>query len=84
MHGFLNVFGAGILAHASGAGLDVLTACVAETDPASFSFSNEGFTWRDHTVAAADLDRAREGFLAGFGSCSFNEPRDDLRNLGLL
>jgi hypothetical protein len=84
MHGFLNVFGAGILAHALGADLDVLTACVAETDPAAFSFSDEGFTWGDHTVAAADLDRAREGFLAGFGSCSFNEPRDDLRNLGLL
>lgn len=84
MHGFLNVFGAGVLAHALGADLDVLTACVAETDPAAFTFSDEGFTWRDHTVDTADLDRAREGFLAGFGSCSFNEPRDDLRNLGLL
>lgn len=84
MHGFLNVFGAGILAHATGAGLKVLTACVAETDPEAFTFSTEGFAWRDHLVPAADLYLAREGFLAGFGSCSFAEPRDDLRTLGLL
>jgi len=84
MHGFLNVFGAGILAHATGADPEVLTACVAETDPGAFTFSSEGFAWREYLVPAGDLDRAREGFLAGFGSCSFAEPRDDLRNLGLL
>jgi hypothetical protein len=84
MHGFLNVFGAGILAHATGADLEVLTACVAETDPGAFTFSSEGFAWREHLVPAGDLDRAREGFLAGFGSCSFAEPREDLRTLGLL
>lgn len=84
MHGFLNVFGAGILAHATDADVEVLTACVAETDPGAFSFSSEGFSWRKYVVSAGDLDRAREGFLAGFGSCSFAEPRDDLRSLGLL
>ena len=84
MHGFLNVFGAGILAQALGVGREVLTACVAETDPAVFSFSGEGFRWRDHLVPAAEIDRARESSLAGFGSCSFAEPRDDLRSLGLL
>mgnify|MGYP001816129563 CR=1 FL=1 len=84
MHGFLNVFGAGMLAHARGADLAVLTDCVRETDPAAFRFSADGFAWRDHEVPAADLARARDGFLAGFGSCSFAEPRDDLRSLGLM
>lgn len=84
MHGFLNVFGAGILAHATGVDVEVLTACVAETDPSVFTFSPDGFAWREYRVATADLDRAREGFLAGFGSCSFAEPREDLRTLGLL
>jgi len=84
MHGFLNVFGAGILAHATAANVEVLTACVAETDPRAFTFSADGFAWRDHRVATAALDTAREGFLAGFGSCSFDEPREDLRYLGLL
>ena len=84
MHGFLNVFGAGILAHATGADVEVLTECVAETDPSAFTFSAEGFAWREHKVATADLETARAGFLAGFGSCSFAEPCADLRTLGLL
>ncbi len=84
MHGFLNVFGAGILAHALGVDREVLTECVAESDPGAFTFSGDGFSWRDFTVPADDLERARKGFLAGFGSCSFDEPRDDLRNLGLM
>lgn len=84
MHGFLNVFGAGVLAYSQGVELEILTDCVAETDPEAFGFSKDGFFWRDHAVDAAALDRAREGFLPGFGSCSFNEPRDDLRTLGLL
>jgi hypothetical protein len=84
MHGFLNVFGAGLLSHALGTDLETLTACVAETDPDAFKFDDNGFAWRDHFVAAAALDQARTGFLPGFGSCSFDEPRDDLRNLGLL
>jgi len=84
MHGFLNVFGTGILSHANGSNIEVLTACVAETDPQAFTFTSDGFAWREHRVAAADLERARQGFLAGFGSCSFAEPCDDLRTLGLL
>jgi len=84
MHGFLNVFGAGILAHALEAGVEILTSCVAETDPAAFSFSEDKFSWRDHHVTAGDLEKARGNFLCGFGSCSFADPRDDLRGLGLL
>ena len=72
------------MAYANGVDLDVLTACVAETDPTAFTFSAEGFAWREHRVPTADLDRARQGYLAGFGSCSFVEPCDDLRSLGLL
>ena len=84
MHGFLNVFGAGILAHATGADLEVVTACVAETDPEAFVFSPDSFAWRDHSVPFEALALARRGFLSGFGSCSFDEPRDDLRALGLM
>ncbi len=84
MHGFLNVFGAGILAHALGTGREMLTACVAETDPDAFVFSDDRFAWRDHLVTFEALIQAREGFLSGFGSCSFDEPRDDLRALGLM
>jgi hypothetical protein len=39
--------------------------------------------WRDRTASAAEVERAR-GLFVAFGSCSFDEPVDDLRALGLL
>ena len=84
MHGFLNVFGAGLLAWGLDAPLDVLTACVSETDVTAFDISDTAFAWRDQVVPAdvvADIRRRR---LGGFGSCSFAEPCEDLVNLGLL
>lgn len=84
MHGFLNVFAAGLLAHAAAAQEPVLQACLAETDPAAFAFSAEGLTWGGHTVPAADIAAIRHQALPGFGSCSFDEPREDLQELGWL
>jgi hypothetical protein len=84
MHGFLNVFGAALLAHVCGLGGDELTACVAETDPAAFRLDAAGFAWGGHAVAATDIAALRGGMLCGFGSCSFDEPREDLAALGLL
>ena len=84
MHGFLNVFGAGLLAWALNAELDLLTACVAETDPAAFTFTEDFFAWRDHKVEVEAMRQIRRRSLSGFGSCSFEEPRADLRSLGVL
>lgn len=84
MHGFLNVFGAGLLAVALDAGPDVVRGCLEETDPAAFGFGPDGFRWRDLAVSTAEIGAARAGMLCGFGSCSFTEPREDLQQLGLL
>ena len=51
--------------------------------PRSFVVEGEVFRWRDRTASAAEVARAREIFVA-FGSCSFDEPVEDLRALGLL
>jgi hypothetical protein len=84
MHGFVNVFGAAILSREGGLAGDELEACLAETDPGAFAFTDEGFAWRDRSVATVAIARCREAWLPGFGSCSFLEPRDDLAALGLL
>jgi len=84
MHGFLNVFGAGLLAYAQGWDAEKLSAIVSDTTPESFIFEADKFSWRGHTVQADVLRTLRTQFLCGFGSCSFDEPRDDLQNLGLL
>jgi len=84
MHGFLNVFGAGILAREAGLEGARLAACLAETEPAAFVFTDDAFAWRDVAADTEGISRARDRWLAGFGSCSFLEPRDDLAALGLL
>lgn len=84
MHGFLNVVGAALLALDGRADPSVLAGCLEETDAAAFALDQAGFAWRGHAVAAAAVARARAGALGGFGSCSFDEPRQDLAALGLL
>jgi hypothetical protein len=76
MHGFLNVF---LAAGFEGDEEEVLR----ETSPAAFRFSDEGISWRDRTLSLDDL-RALRRFAISFGSCSFEEPVADLRELGLL
>ncbi|MGD9547532.1 MAG: hypothetical protein AB7V45_08270 [Candidatus Krumholzibacteriia bacterium] len=84
MHGFFNVFGAGLLAASGQASGRELESCVAETDPAAFSFTEEAFAWRHRAVAADRIEEIRRRSLCGFGSCSFAEPVADLQALGLL
>jgi hypothetical protein len=77
MHGFLNVFMAAAL-------LDYAEEVLAETDPWSFTFDDEGASWRGHSVSTAELMTLRRDFAISFGSCSFEEPIGDLRELGWL
>jgi hypothetical protein len=93
-HGFLNVFGAGILAHANVLHRKDLVPLVTvrehlgpileEEDASAFHFDAHGFHWRDLAVTTDAIARARSTSALSFGSCSFDEPRDDLRALGLL
>lgn len=84
MHGFLNVYGAGLLAHDRGLDAAALARVVAETDPAAFRLDRDAFAWRDLAVPAARVARLRAELLGGYGSCSFREPVADLRSLALL
>jgi len=77
MHGFLNVFLAAAM-------LDHAEAVLEEKDPWAFSFDDEGVTWRDQSVSTAALTLLRRDFAISFGSCSFEEPIEDLRELGWL
>jgi hypothetical protein len=83
MHGFLNVFLAAALLYA-GAPLDVAAELIAETSPAALRFDEQGVAWRGHWLSAEAIARARQQFAMSFGSCSFREPIDDLKAIGLL
>ena len=83
MHGFLNVFlGAALLE--CGVTKEQLTEILDDTDAASFRFSGGFAHWRKLFVNANDIAGTREHFAISFGSCSFEEPIEDLKKLSLL
>lgn len=77
MHGFLNVFlAAAMLEHAD--------EILIEEDPHAFSFDDDGASWRDHRVTTSELATMRRERAISFGSCSFEEPIGDLKEIGWL
>jgi hypothetical protein len=84
MHGFLNVFVAGVLATARGLDGMEVRDIIEDEDAGSFLFNDDGLRWRNHTATLTEIELARRTAVISFGSCSFDEPRDDLRALGLL
>ena len=83
MHGFLNVLGAAVLAAEHQWDANQAAMMLEDEDPESFSFTDDFFAWRDWKIDTARL-KSRRRFVRSFGSCSFDEPRDDLRALRLL
>ncbi len=83
MHGFLNVLGAGVLAAEHRWSEKQTAEMLADEDPKSFSFDEKMFRWRGWKIGTAQIT-ARRRLVTSLGSCSFDEPRDDLRALGLF
>ncbi|MGH9854591.1 MAG: hypothetical protein ACREBD_32570 [Blastocatellia bacterium] len=83
MHGFLNVFLAAAFAH-NGMDVDRLVELLEEKSPEAFQFDSGGVTWRDELVVRGQLRNSRSLLAIAFGSCSFEEPIEDLKKIGLL
>jgi len=83
MHGFLNVLGAAVLAAEHRWDARQAAIMLDDENVDSFSFTEKFFAWREWTIGVERL-RYRRKFVQSFGSCSFDEPRDDLRSLGFL
>jgi hypothetical protein len=83
MHGFLNVLGAAVLAAEHQWDADQAATMLEDEDPATLSFTDDFFAWRDWKIDTERL-KYRRRFVRSFGSCSFEEPREDLRALGFL
>ena len=82
MFGYLNVFLASAFLMAGMPDADA-TVLLEERDASAFDFTGDGVRWRDRELSGAELARARERLVLGFGSCSFREPLDDLAALSL-
>src|ERR1700681_1761965 len=82
-HGFLNLFVAAVALHAGAVEASRVAEILSETDPLAFVVDPAHVAWREVRLEAEAIAAARERCVA-FGSCSFEEPVTDLRELGLL
>jgi hypothetical protein len=83
-HGFLNLAVATTLSCAHTLNLHMIERIVEERNPHAFTLSAPAIGWRDISATAADVNTARENLFSGIGSCSFDEPVEDLTGLGIL
>lgn len=80
MHGFLNVLAASALALRGDGDLE---GVLGDRDAADFGFDAEALRWNGERFGVEELRAVRETGFVAFGSCSFAEPVEDLRAMGL-
>lgn len=84
MHGFFNVFGGAMLGYAHNLNDEELESILKEEDAEQFKFTDEAFSWKSYSIETKDIKSLRQVALLSYGSCSFDEPREDLRDLDLV
>ena len=80
--GFLNVLVAATLATVDEIGETEICNILQDEQPSSFRFGVDEFRYGDHKVTNDQIRQARLRSMVSFGSCSFEQPRDELRKLG--
>jgi hypothetical protein len=83
MYGFLNVFLAAVLLRA-GHTEEELLPLLEERDVSAFTVTPAAISWRGMRADAATIQQVRSQFAGSFGSCSFEEPVQDLASLSFL
>ncbi|MEO1009554.1 MAG: hypothetical protein AAFX79_13405 [Planctomycetota bacterium] len=81
MHGFVNVFTAAVLIGARAIDEAAAIELLGDRDAASFVVTDGELGWRNHRVPVAVAAEQRSRFALGYGSCSFDEPTEELAAL---
>lgn len=84
MHGFINVFGGGVLGKSAGLDEETMTKILSEEDASRIVFDDDALRYGESRIACAEITQFRRSLFTSFGSCSFDEPREDLRALGWM
>jgi len=83
--GFLNVFTAALLARSrEEITADDIKPMLTAEDLSDFTLGEDAIQWREHRFPIEEIEDARISFSLSFGSCSFDDPWNDLEALGLL
>jgi hypothetical protein len=83
MHGFLNLFSAAAVLYFGGRSADA-EKVLAEEDSSAWQFGSDSLQWSDLRWTQDQLALLRREFFLSIGSCSFEEPIQDLREFGWL
>jgi hypothetical protein len=83
-HGFLNLLAAAVFAHAEGLDENSLADLLSEEHPTAFTVDADRPELHGHSAGAAEIAAARAELFVAYGSCSFDEPVEDLTALGVL
>lgn len=84
MYGFINVFGAGILANVHHLTIGQTITILNDEDPRHFNFTESHFAWKNLSATAEQITPIRQNQLIAYGSCSFDDPREDMQKLGWM
>jgi hypothetical protein len=80
MHGFLNVFLAGMLAYHHNLDQAKVKEILSEEDHNQFKMEDEYLAWKQYRISSEEITILRK-YLCSFGSCSFDEPKNELLEL---
>ena len=83
MHGFVNLLLASAFAYA-GADAGQVEAILLENNAEAFDLEENAFSWRKQWLGGDVLKEMRKRVCISFGSCSFEDPIRDLKDLKWL
>lgn len=83
MHGFLNLFLAAIFCK-DGHTAEEINSILLDEECQHFRFTDDSAYWKENEIEAYRILELRQKFCISFGSCSFDEPLQDLKTLGVL
>jgi hypothetical protein len=84
MHGFLNVAIAAALAYYHKITQEETIEILKEISLDRFQFTEESIGWKSYQIDLSQIKEVRQNFFRSFGSCSFQEPINDLKKFRLF
>ncbi len=83
-HGFLNLFGAAVLLQAGQLDEAGVSRMLLETTPGAIKLDTAGLQWNGIRASMESIAAARRDVVHSWGTCSWEEPMDDLIALGFV
>jgi hypothetical protein len=83
MHGFVNFFIAATAAYQGAKEADI-EEILNDSERRNFSATDQGLQWRGRSFSSEAVREMRDKFAISFGSCSFEEPIEEMRAMGWI